>query len=184
MFARAVLLLLAGAAMVAADVKVIEQIVAKVNGDIITRGELERSRQALEAELKQQSAPAAKMRELLKEKQADALRDQIDQLLLVQKAKELSIDVTAEVRKELADIQMQNKITDSDKFRQWVQEQSGMPYEDLEQQMRNRAMTQRVIRQEVCGKITIPKSELLKYYEEHKSEFIRQEQVFLREILI
>ncbi len=168
----------------AAEVKVIEQIVAKVNGDIITRGELEHSRQALEAELKQQGAPAAKMQELLKEKEADALRDQIDQLLLVQKAKELSIDVTAEVKKEMADIQMQNKITDSDKFHQWVQEQSGMPYEDLEQQMKNRSMTQRVIRQEVGGRITIPKSELLKYYEEHKSEFIRQEQVFLREILV
>src|SRR6266403_561313 len=125
MFRRAVLLWLFVAGVVGAEVKVIEQIVAKVNGDIITRGELERSRQALEAELKQQSAPPAKMRELLKEKEADALRDQIDQLLLVQKAKELNIDVTAEVRKELADIQMQNKITDTDKFRQWVQEQSG-----------------------------------------------------------
>src|SRR6266404_3111488 len=184
MFPRAVLLWLSVAGVVGAEVKVIEQIVAKVNGDIITRGELEHSRQALEAELKQQGAPAAKMQELLKEKEADALRDQIAQLLLVQKAKELSIDVTAEVKKEMADIQMQNKITDSDKFHQWVQEQSGMPYEDLEQQMKNRSMTQRVIRQEVGGRITIPKSELLKYYEEHKSEFIRQEQVFLREILI
>ena len=184
MFSRALLLWLSVTGAFAAEVKVIEQIVAKVNGDIITRGELEHSRQALEAELKQQGAPAAKMQELLKEKEADALRDQIDQLLLVQKAKELSIDVTAEVKKEMADIQMQNKITDSDKFHQWVQEQSGMPYEDLEQQMKNRSMTQRVIRQEVGGRITIPKSELLKYYEEHKSEFIRQEQVFLREILI
>ncbi len=184
MFPRALLLWLSVTGAFAAEVKVIEQIVAKVNGDIITRGELEHSRQALEAELKQQGAPAAKMQELLKEKEADALRDQIDQLLLVQKAKELSIDVTAEVKKEMADIQMQNKITDSDKFHQWVQEQSGMPYEDLEQQMKNRSMTQRVIRQEVGGRITIPKSELLKYYEEHKSEFIRQEQVFLREILI
>src|SRR6266550_451395 len=184
MFARAVLLLLAGAAMVAADVKVIEQIVAKVNGDIITRGELERSRQALEAELKQQNVPPAKMKELLKEKEADALRDQVDQLLLVQKAKEMSIDVEAEVTKELADIQMQNKITDPDKFHTWVQEQSGMPFEDLKLQMKNRAMTQRVIRQEVGGKITIPKTELTKYYEEHKTEFVRQEQVFLREILI
>ena len=178
------MLCLSVAGVVGAEVKVIEQIVAKVNGDIITRGELEHSRQALEAELKQQGAPGAKMKELLKEKEADALRDQIDQLLLVQKAKELSIDVTAEVKKEMADIQMQNKITDSDKFRQWVQEQSGMPYEDLEQQMKNRSMTQRVIRQEVGGRITIPKAELLKYYEEHKSEFIRQEQVFLREILV
>ena len=168
----------------AAEVKVIEQIVAKVNGDIITRGELERSRQALEVELRQQKVPEAKMQELLKEREADALKDQIDQLLLVQKAKEMNINVDAEITRELADIQLQNKISDPDKFHQWVQEQAGMPFEDLKQQMKNRALTQRVIRQEVGGRITIPKSELLKYYEDHKADFVRQEQVFLREILI
>src|SRR5437667_6373858 len=184
MFPRALLLWLSVIGAFAAEVKVIEQIVAKVNGDIITRGELEHSRQTLEAELKQQNAPAAKVQEMLKEKEADALKDQIDQLLLVQKAKELNISVNAEVTRELADIQLQNRITDIDKFHQWVQDQSGMPFEDLKQQMTNRYLTQRVIRQEVGGKITIPKSELLKYYEEHKNEFVRQEQVFLREILI
>src|SRR5207245_3181641 len=126
-----------------AEVKVIEQIVAKVNGDIITRGELERSRQTLEVELKQQKVPEDKMQELLKEREADALKDQIDQLLLVQKAKELNINVDAEVTRELADIQLQQKISDPDKFHQWVQEQSGMPFEDLRQQMKNQRLTQR-----------------------------------------
>jgi parvulin-like peptidyl-prolyl isomerase len=168
----------------AADVRIVEQIVTKVNGDIITRGELEKTRQAMEQEMKQQNIPAAKREEVLKERQADALRDQIDQLLLVQKGKQLDINVDSEVTKELADIQVQNKISDPDKFHQWVQEQSGMPFEDVKQQMKNRYMTQRVIRQEVGGKITIPKTELMKYYEEHKDEFVRQEEVFLREILI
>ena len=185
MLSRVLLVFLAVFGCVAsAEIKVIEQIVAKVNGDIITRGELERSRQALELELKQQKVPEAKMQEMLKEREADSLKDQIDQLLLVQKAKELSISVDAEITKELADIQLQNKISDPDKFRQWVQEQSGMSYEDMKQQMKNRALTQRVIRQEVGGRITIPKTELQKYYEEHKDDFVRQEQVFLREILI
>jgi peptidyl-prolyl cis-trans isomerase SurA len=185
MLSRVLLVFLAVFGCVAsAEIKVIEQIVAKVNGDIITRGELERSRQALELELKQQKVPDAKMQEMLKEREADSLKDQIDQLLLVQKAKELSISVDAEITKEMADIQLQNKISDPDKFRQWVQEQSGMSYEDMKQQMKNRALTQRVIRQEVGGRITIPKTELLKYYEEHKNDFVRQEQVFLREILI
>jgi len=171
-------------ALAAAEVKVIEQIVAKVNGDIITRGELERSRQAMEADLKQQKVPEDKMQELLKEREADALKDQIDTLLLVQKAKELNINVDAEITRELADIQLQNKITDPDKFHVWVQEQAGMPFEDVRQQMKNKALQQRVIRQEVGGRITIPKAELLKYYDDHKSELVRQEQVFLREILV
>ena len=173
--------------VIAADVsqvRVVEQIVAKVNGDIITRGELEKSRQVLEQELKQQNVPPEKRGEVLKEREADGLRDQIDQLLLVQKGKQLDINVDAEVTKELAEIQLQNKISDPDKFHQWVQDQAGMPYEDVRQQMKNRYVTQRVIRQEVGGKITIPKAELMKYYNDHKDEFMRQEQVFLREILI
>lgn len=176
------LAVLAGAE--ASDVRIVEQIVAKVNGDIITRGELEKTRLTMEQEIKQQNVPAANREQLLKEREADALRDQIDQLLLVQKGKLLDINVEAEVTKEMADIQVQNKISDPDKFHQWVQEQAGMPYEDVRLQMKNRYLTQRVIRQEVGGKITIPKSELLKYYTDHKDEFIRKEEVFLREILI
>src|SRR4051794_16715951 len=168
----------------AADVQVVEQIVAKVNGDIITKGELDKSRQALEAQLRQEKTPPEKIQQILKEREADGLRDQIDNLLLIQKGKELNINVDPDVTRELADIQTQNKIADPDKFRAWVQEQSGMTYEDLKQQIKNRDLTQRVVRQEVGGRITIPKAELLKYYEEHKADFVRQEQVFLREILI
>ena len=168
----------------AADVTVVEQIVAKVNGDIITRGELEKTRSAMEQEMKVQNIPPEKREAALNERAADSLRDQIDQLLLVQKGKQLDINVDADVTKEMADIQVQNKISDPDKFHQWVQDQAGIPFEDVKQQMKNRYLTQRVIRQEVGGKITIPKPELQKYYNEHKDEFMRQEEVFLREILI
>ncbi|MEO7653189.1 MAG: peptidylprolyl isomerase, partial [Bryobacteraceae bacterium] len=166
------------------DVRVIEQIVAKVNGDIITRGEIERSRQTLEQEMAQQKVPAAKAKETIAEREKDALKDQIDQLLLVQKARELSISVDPDITREIADIQRQSGLADQDKFHQYVREQTGMSFEDFKQQLRNRALTQRVIRQEVGGRISIPKPELLKYYEENKDKFVRKEQVFLREILV
>jgi hypothetical protein len=79
---------------------VAEQIVAKVNGDIITKGELERSRR------------------VLKEQEADALQEHIDTMLLIQKGKVLNIDVDHDVTRELADIQATDaKISDSDRFR-------------------------------------------------------------------
>src|SRR6266404_4716546 len=147
----------------AADVQVVEQIVAKVNGDIITKGELDKSRDALDKQLREEKTPPPKIQAILKDREADGLRDQIDNLLLVQKGKELNINVDSDVTRELADIQIQNKIADPDKFRAWVQEQSGMSYEDLKQQIKNRDLTQRVIRQEVGGRITIPKTETQKY---------------------
>jgi hypothetical protein len=50
--------------------------------------------------------------------------------------------------------------------------------------MTDQLMTQKVIGQEVGSKINVPQSEIQKYYDDHKTEFVRQEMVFLREILI
>ena len=44
----------------------------------------------------------------------------------MQKGKDLNISVDAEVTRELADIQVHSKITDPDKFHDYVREQTGM----------------------------------------------------------
>ena len=168
----------------ASDVRVVEEIVAKVNGDIITRTELEHTRQEIEVQLRQQGMSGASLEKTVKERAGDALRDQIDQLLLVQKGKDLNINVDPEVAKRVAQIQLDSKITDPDKFHDWIREQGGLTFEDFKQQIKNSILTQRVIGQEVASRINVPHSEVEKYYEEHKKEFIREEQVFLREILI
>jgi len=167
-----------------AEIRVVEEIVAKVNGDIITRTELERARTELEAQLHQQGLTGPALAKAVKEQAADGLRDQIDQLLLVQKGKDLNISVDPEVTKRMAQIQIDSKIPDPDKFHDWIQQQSGMSYEDFKAKIKNSLLSQRVIGQEVASKINIPHPEIEKYYEEHKKEFVREEQVFLREILI
>ncbi len=129
-------------AAAAADVHIIEEIVAKVNNDIITKGELARVRMDIEAELRQQGATGPKLNDALREKSADALRDQIDQLLLVQKAKDLNINVDGEISKRLAAMQVQSKITDDDKFHDFIREQMGMSFEDFKQQAKNSLLTQ------------------------------------------
>jgi parvulin-like peptidyl-prolyl isomerase len=185
MYRRLILLLAATISVAAAaDVRIVEEIVAKVNSDIITRGELARTRVELEAELRQQGVTGPKLTQALHEKAADALRDQIDQLLLVQKAKDLNINVDSEVTKRLAAMQVQSKINDPDKFHDFIREQMGMPFEDFKQQAKNQLLTQRVIGEEVSGRIAIPEPEKRKYYEQHKNDFVRDEQVFLQQILI
>lgn len=171
-------------AAAASDIKVVEEIVAKVNGDIITRSELERQRMLIEAELRQQGVSGAQLKEAVEKRQRDALRDQIDQMLLVQKGKDLNINVDGDVTRRIAEIQVRSKIADPDKFHEWLRQQTGMTFEDFKQQMKNQLLTQRVIGQEVSSRITVPEAEKRKYYEEHKSEFVREEMVFLRQILI
>jgi peptidyl-prolyl cis-trans isomerase SurA len=168
----------------AADVHIVEEIVAKVNNDIITRGELARTRQEIEAELRQQGLSGPKLTLAMQEKSADALRDQIDQLLLVQKAKDLNINVDSEITKRLAAMQVQSKISDPDKFHDFIREQMGMSFEDFKQQVKNQLLTQRVIGEEISSKIIIPEPDKRKYYEEHKNDFVRDEQVFLQQILV
>ena len=168
----------------ASDVRVVEEIVAKVNSDIITRGELEGTRRTIEAELRKQGLTGAALEKALKDQANDALRDQIDQLLLVQHGKDLNINVDSEVTKRLAAIQVDSKIADPDKFHDYIHEGTGMSFEDFKQKLKEQMLTQRVIGQEVMSRISPPHSEIEKYYEEHKKEFVRQEQVFLREILI
>lgn len=169
---------------VAADVRVVEEIAAKVNGDIITRGELEQQRKDLERTLRGEGMAGTKLQDALKEYTSNALRDQIDQLLLVQKAKDLNISVDPEVTRELADIQVRAKISDPDKFRAYLQEQTGMTYEDYKDRLKRQMLSQRVIGQEVGYRMNVPEADMRKYYEAHKADFVRKEQVFLSQILI
>ena len=163
---------------------VVEEIVAKVNNEIVTRGEMDKFRRQVEAEVAHQGMNAERAKQVLKDAETDLLRDRIDQLLMVAKAKELDLKVDQELSKQMATLQLKSGITDTDKFQQWVREQSGMSFEDYKQQAKDGLLTQEVMRREVGGRITISKAEEQKYYDEHKNEFVREEQVWLQEILI
>lgn len=162
----------------------LEQIIAKVNGDIITRSEYEEELKTIEGRMRAANVPADRFQTLLEEQKTTALRDLIDQRLLVQRGKELDVNVDGEVTKYLAKIQSDNKIADPDKFQEWIREATGMSYEDFRSDVRDRMLTQRVIGSEVSSKINIPKADVEKYYNEHKQEFVREERIFLREIKV
>ncbi|HYA17468.1 MAG TPA: peptidylprolyl isomerase [Bryobacteraceae bacterium] len=179
---------IAAGALLGADqpqVKVVEEIVAKVNSDIITRGELAKVHEEVSLELQQTSGLTGEaLQGAIDKKSADLLRDQIDQLLLVQKGKELNINVDSDVNRRIADIQSQSKLADPEQFHKWIYDQSGMTYEDFKDQLKKQALTQRVLSEEVWRNITIPRAEMQKYYDEHKADFIRQDMVVLRDILV
>lgn len=176
----------AGAGLAAAaDVKVVEEIAVKVNGDIITRGELDEQKRMMELQLRQeQKLTGTQLQQALDESSKNILSDKIDELLLVQKAKDLNISVDAEVNRRIAQMQVESKITDPDKFHDYVRQATGIPWEEFHQKLVNSYLTHRVIGQEVGSRINFPEAELRKYYDEHKSEFVRQEQVFLSQIVI
>jgi len=101
---------LAAVNLAAADLAVVEEIVAKCNGDIVTRGDLERSRRELIETLRANGITGAELEQQLAEREKNLLRDRIDQLILAQKGKDLNISVDNEVSKQLAAIQSDSKI--------------------------------------------------------------------------
>jgi len=174
-------------AAVWADITVMDEIICKVNGDIVTRSELDKDRQELPENLRQQSGGALTgqaLEDAVKKNLPDLLRQRIDDLLLEQRAKEMDIKVDTEVNKFLADVQRRAKIADPDKFQAFIRDNMGMPFEDYRGQIKNQYLQRRVVEEEVSRKIAFKREELEAYYNDHKEEFRRDEQVVLSEILI
>ncbi len=163
---------------------VIDQIVAKVNGDIVSQDELDRLVRERVAEAKAQGASGMELQRAQAEMEHNLLRDRIDQLLLVQKGKELNITVDSEISKYMASLRRQSGITDEEKFRDYVREKSGMTFEDFQAEAKNSALTREVISSEVGRHIHVSDKEVEDYYNAHQKDFIRDEKVYLSEILI
>jgi peptidyl-prolyl cis-trans isomerase SurA len=170
--------------MYAAHVDVIEEIVCKVNGDIITRNDLDKARKQAEEDLRRNNVAGSRLQEMLDARMPDILRDKIDNLLMVQRAKELDLKVDSDLNKRLAEIQRRSGIADPQKFQEWVKTQVGEPYEDYRGDLKNQLLVEGVIREEIARKITFKREELEAYYNDHKADYQRQERIFLREILI
>lgn len=180
-------LALSAAPLYAADntpPQVVDQIIAKVNGDIVSQDELARTARDMSEEMKAQGANASQIQQAMQDREKDFLRDRIDQLLLVQKGKELNINVDSEASKYLATLQRASKLSDTEKFHDWVRQQSGRSFEDFLSEYKNQTLTREVVGQEVGRRISITQKEVQDYYDAHKSDFIREEKVYLSEILI
>jgi len=164
---------------------VLEEIVARVNNDVITREDLDHARQSMESETKEecQNCTPDQVRTQIAAKDKNLLRDLIDQSLLVQRAKDAGINVDTEVIKRLDAIRQQYKMPDMEALESEVNK-TGQGFEDFKGQIRDQLLTQELMRKEVGGRIIISHEDVEKYYKDHKNEFVRPETVVLREIFV
>ncbi|MFZ0212202.1 MAG: peptidylprolyl isomerase [Candidatus Acidiferrales bacterium] len=153
---------------------VVDEIVARVNNDVITLSDYEKSAAALPGEVQQdcQGCSPEKINALVTEDKKTLLRDLIDQSLLVQRAKDLDINVETDVIKRLDDIRQRNGLPSMDALQKAVESQ-GLSWEDYKDSMKNDLLRQRVIQDQVGSTIKIGSDEVQKYYEAHKSEFVK-----------
>jgi peptidyl-prolyl cis-trans isomerase SurA len=164
---------------------VIEQIIARVNDDIITSNQYQQALNSLRQEIKQDctGCAQAKLDSEYDEQKKDVLRDLVDQSLMVQRAKDEGINVDLDVVKQLDQIRQQYKLDSMDALQRAV-EASGLNWDDYKESIKNRLLTQKLIQRDVGGGIQIDHKEIEQYYQEHKSSFDRPETVVIREIFL
>ena len=158
---------------------VVADIIARVNDGIISQADYDRANQELEQQAKQRNWSEAEVDSQRKE----LLRDLIDNQLLLSKGKELGITGETETVRQLDDLRKQNHLESMEDL-QKAAEQQGVSFEDFKASIRNRVITSQVIREEVGRRINITQGEEQAYYDAHKADFDRPEQVRLSEILL
>jgi len=170
--------------------EILEQVLVKVNGDIITKTELEnRQIDALRQRMGQQIDPAtlqndAELKKLLLEITPGLLVNAIDELIVVQLGREKGYRLQDEqFQGWLKDMRKQNNLEDEERFRAALQ-QEGMTIDDLRRQVERNFLLSRVQQDEVGSKLTITEEEGRQYYLAHKDEFVEPASVTLREIMI
>jgi peptidyl-prolyl cis-trans isomerase SurA len=162
--------------------KIVERIIARVNNEIITQHQYEQEQEKLRQQLAQDYS-GAELEAQFREQSKNLLRDLIDQSLMVQKAKDLDINVETDVVKQLDDIRKKNNFATLEDLETEVEKQ-GMNYEDFKDQIRRRLLMQEVIGREVGSRIQLSREDARKFYEAHKEEFKSPGMVRLGQILI
>ena len=165
----------------AAGQQVVQEIIARVNNQIITLSEFERSKDQLKDEAKQQDPNNAD--KLYADREKDVLRDLIDQQLLLEKGHDLDITGDTDLIKQLDQMRKEMKLDSLEDLEKEATKQ-GVSWEDFRQNMRNKIVTQKVIGEEVGTHLSLGKDEEQQFYDEHKNEMERPEAVRLSEILI
>jgi peptidyl-prolyl cis-trans isomerase SurA len=169
--------------------EIIEQILVKVNGDIFTKSDLEQ-RQIAALRQKGQAIDLksdpnnAQLRKALDEITPQIMVDAVDEMVIVQRGKELGYTLSDQQFKSVVDnIRKENKIETDEQFQAALKSEN-LSMADLRRNLERSMIYQRVQQNEVLSKIGVTDDEARKYYESHLNEFTTPPTVTLREILV
>src|SRR5882757_7040510 len=181
-------LLLAAAAPVLHG-EIIEQILVKVNGEIFTKSDLEQ-RQIAALRQKGQAIDLksdpnnVQLRKALDEVTPQIMVDAVDEMVVVQRGKELGYTLSdAQFKSVVDNIRKENKIETDEQFQAALKSEN-LTMADLRRNLERSMISQKVQQNEVLSKIGVTDDEARKYYEAHLNEFTTAPTVTLREILV
>jgi peptidyl-prolyl cis-trans isomerase SurA len=166
----------------AASPEILERVVAKVNGDIVTLSEFQ-SRQVAAVQAAGLSTDD-RIERFLRENNARILQEAIDDLLLVQQAQEQGMRLRPDYIKEIIDgIKKENNITSDDELQQQLRRE-GMSLDDLKRNIERSIMKRQLLSHELESKIAVTEDEVRADYEAHRADYDRPGSLHLQEIVV
>jgi len=163
---------------------IIDEIVAKVNTEIITltdlNVELDRLKRSIDG---QESNPEARAERFAKEKRG-LLSAIIRNKMIIQRAEDLGVlpNIDVDVNAAIQNILQENGIPDLETFRRILAQQN-TSYEEYRRAIREQIIVQTMYQQFVYSRITILTPEIEQHYQENIKDYTDPAEVELAEIL-
>ena len=183
----AVVFAAAAAMVVPVTAEVLEQVLVKVNGDIISKTEFEARQVAAlrnRPEFSNVTPGSLELQKAVAEATPDLILDAVDELLLVQRGRELGYTLSdAQFNQIVGNIKESNNLQDDARFQEALK-QEGLTMADLRRNLERQMLVTQVQRTDLMAKMSVTDEEAQAYYNAHRSEFTTPSELTLREILI
>ncbi len=176
---------LALSAQDAPDDVIVDEIVARVNQDVVTKTDLDEDLRTLQIDLRDQYKDEVQFQEAFEKAKRASLQGIIETRLMLRKAEDMGVGVEVEqdVDRYIQNLMDQNGIPNLQVLDQALQ-QRGTSLQEFRKSIRERMIVETVRQQLVYGRITLLTPEIEAYYQEHQEDFTETPQVTLSEIAI
>src|SRR5215475_6823984 len=167
------------------DAKPIDEVIARVNAGVIMRSAFESQQRELLEELKRQGLQGEELEKKFNEWKPRILDDLINGQLLAQRAKDLSINVDAQVNQQILRLMKDNNC-DSDKCLEQKMREAGYDVDEFKRVLGENFSRQAVLGQEVYSRIyrALTEKEKREYYEKNKQFYTEPGEVTLSNIFV
>ena len=176
-------LLLASLAAAATGLRaeIVERVIARVNGDVVTLSEFE-ARQL--AAVQQARIAPSEVERFLRENNARLLQEAIDDMLILQRGAELGIRLRPEYIAEVIEgIKKENNIADDADLQRQLRRE-GMSLDEMKRNIERSIIRRQVLARELEAKANVPEAEVRAEYEKNKEAYARRAGVRLQEIVV
>ena len=171
---------------------VIERVLVKVNGEILTQSDLENGQVSEVQRRGLRPTTDAELMRILSEITPGILAQQIDELLMVQVARGLGFNFTDEIfddwltnsRSFFSLPDQEGEFKNNEDVLQAFEESEGMTRQELRRAIEHQMLAQQAMQVEILSKVSITDTESREYYEENIDDYTTPATAALREILI